>query len=232
MVLSASGKVPFTIVPTLRARQGIDQANSVGQDKNLQYEENEKSKVQNSIYDLQMAINRGHLSRTRFSGVAATTVNTTAAETTMIGAGKGNLTLPTNFFKVGKSLVVSASGVYSTKAAATGTITINFKLGSTAILTTGAVTPVASAVNYMWSFDGILTCQSIGSSGTVFGQGKVMHIDDATPTYDLFAWPMTNTAATTINTTTQQVMDLTVTWSTSDISNSIVCSNFIVRIQE
>lgn len=73
-----------------------------------------------------------------FAQTTNQTVANTVTETTLIDGGVGTLALPANFFKVGKSIRFELLGYHSSTA--NPNITIKVKLGSTVVLTTGAVT--------------------------------------------------------------------------------------------
>jgi hypothetical protein len=161
-----------------------------------------------------------------YVSTASGTVGGTGSETTLIGTGVGSLTLPANFFTVGKSIRIKANGYFS-DVAVPGNQTIKIKLGSTAVLSTGAVASPGSTTTAAWWVDAIITCRTTGSSGTVFGQGTQSHMTSALTTP--FTWQMRNTAATTIDTTAAQTIDLTQLWSTSDAGNTSTCSNIVVE---
>lgn len=159
-----------------------------------------------------------------FTSTAAATVANTVTETTLAGTGVGTLTIPANWYKVGKTLKVFASGVYSN----TGTPTIRIKLkhGATILVDTGAVTTTTGATNWQWTFEGYITCRTVGGTGTVILQGDFYINTSATA---VARYAMTATATITIDTTVTNVLDLTVTWGTASASNTITCSNFLAH---
>lgn len=160
--------------------------------------------------------------RSLFTSTADRTQANSVSELTIIGTGVGTLTLPAAFYDVaGKSARFSASGRYST----TGTPTLQFRLkhGSTVLGNSGAITTASGVTDREWTFDGLLTCRTTGSSGTVILQG-VLFINTSTTAVE--RWEMVNVAAVTINTTVTQAVDLTIQWGTASASNTITGSNF------
>lgn len=166
----------------------------------------------------------GHRSgpRSLFTSTAHRTQANTAAEVTIVGTGAGSLTLPTNFHdQAGSSLEVRAAGYYSN----TGTPTITFKIkyGSNILGSTGAVTTTTGATDWQWWFDGLATFRTVGASGTVIVQGRLL-IQTGTNTISIY--PMLQTATVTVNTTVTQAVDLTIQWGTASTSNTISGTNF------
>lgn len=153
-------------------------------------------------------------------------VSNTTTEGTIIGAGTlSTLTLPANYFKAGRNVHIKVWG-YMTNTG-TPTIRIKFKLGSTVIIDTAAVTMVSITGSMYWVAEGIITCRTTGSSGTVFGQGEFNYYSTSTVKNNI---AVANTATSTINTTTTQVVDVTAQWGTANASNVITGTNCIVWI--
>src|SRR6202012_1211506 len=103
-----------------------------------------------------------------------------------------------------------AQGYYS--ATGSPTATIAMLLGTTTIGSSGAVTVGSSPItNAHWSFDFDFVCESIGSSGSIIGQGLVAF---STGSGGMSFQPIVNTSAITLNTTTfPQAIKLTWQWS-------------------
>lgn len=159
---------------------------------------------------------------------SATVANSTT-EATLLGTVQGTLTLPVNFFTIGKSIRVIARGVIST-AAVPGTLNIRVRLGGVAgteIVTTAAQTMTASLTNRGWELDSIITCRTTGASGTVFGQGWFRYATSAT---DIAGWDMENSSSTTRSTLASQQVQVTAQFGTADASNSLTCSVALVEV--
>ena len=70
-----------------------------------------------------------YMGGTIFVQIADATVANTADETTLVGAGIGTTTLPTDFFLAGRAFRITANGYYSTRHDVT-TLQIKVKLGT------------------------------------------------------------------------------------------------------
>lgn len=152
----------------------------------------------------------------RFSQTQSVTVVNTVAETTLIGAGIGTLTIPANAMAPGSSFSGVALGFHS--ASGNPSIRIRVYLNSTVILDTGTVTSGNSS-NATWEFRGWVTCRTAGKTGTIMAQG--FYIESAGGT-NLFG--MVNNNPITIDTTIAQTMNATVQWGTASNSNSITAA--------
>jgi len=154
-----------------------------------------------------------------FAQTASVTVANTTTETTVTSTGQGTLTLPANFFTVGKTIEYVFSGFYTT----TGTPTLNFKFkyGSTVYVATGTVTLPTIGSSSLFTGRIRVTCRTTGGSGTVFVQGHM----DYRGTTVTFA-QLVSTSAQTINTTTTQAATLTAQWGTAAVANTLTLTNF------
>lgn len=152
---------------------------------------------------------------------ASVTLANSTTETTLISAtGTGTLTLPANFFRIGKIYRLTAMGFIST----TGTPTLNLrnKLGSTAIAATGAITLGNNLALALLSVDLLLTCRTVGGSGTVIAAGTAMLGAGGVSLYP------TSGTVVTIDTTASQVINLTGEWGTASASNTLTIANLAV----
>ena len=150
-------------------------------------------------------------------------IHTTASETNF----SLTQTVSTTQYYPGRIFKVSASGVYST----TGTPTLLFKvkIGSTTIVTFTARTGINNASNQSWRVEATIVCRTTGSSGTVMGYGTV-YINTATGVDTVET--VVNNAATTVNTTTAQALQVSLTWSASSSSNTATMTNFLVMLSD
>lgn len=155
-----------------------------------------------------------------FTQTADKSVTNTTSETSIIGTGIGTLTLPANFFSVGKTIRITVSGVYSTVAVTGDTVTIKVKYGSTVIGSTATTSLLAGASNlYFWA-ECLITCRSLGASGTVQISGGTTY--NISTVGGLAEDPMNNGAATTtVDTTASSLLDVTVTHSAANASNTV-----------
>ena len=142
----------------------------------------------------------------------------------IVSTGIGGVELLKNGFTVGKTYRVSGAGVFSNTG--TPTLDIKVKLGSTAILDTGAITTVTTASNREFYFQGLITVTVLGSSGAVNAQG-LFHETATTGAGKVY--PMANAAAVTVNTTTNQTLSVTAQWGASSASNTITLTNLVLE---
>lgn len=157
-----------------------------------------------------------------FASTNDATVANTTTETSVIGSsGIGTKTLSANYLTAGRTVHVVVRGRVGTKTISPGTLTIKFKLGSTAVWTAALSFPASLANDYA-EFVGDITCRSVGASGTVFAQASAMYNDGVTTTVN--APIAANTTTSTIDTTATQVIDVTATWATADPANTITGS--------
>lgn len=157
----------------------------------------------------------------QFTGGASKTVSNTASETTLVATVTGTQTLSAGALsEVGRQLRIEAWGYISDLL--TPTLELKFKLGSTAILDTGAITLATLTGNKLWHFVGTATVQTSGASGKLIGQGQF--------TYNQLITDILNTAQASIDTTTSLVADLTAQFGTASASNTIVCTNVMLEV--
>lgn len=150
------------------------------------------------------------------------TIANTAAETLFTGAASFNQ----NTLAVGQVLRVLASGVYSTDALLSGTLTFNVKIGSVYVASTAAITMTASLTNQGWMLDAFLIVASLGAGGTIEAQGRVF-LETASGT--MLAGAMPNTAVVTVDTTVLETLGVSVQWANAAAANSITLRQLVVE---
>jgi hypothetical protein len=165
------------------------------------------------------------LSGTIFTQTNTVTVANTVTETALTGTGVGTLTLPANFFTIGKSLNLVVRGFMSDTG--TPTLRIRVKLGSTTIGDTGAVALVGTINNEVFEVSYSLTCRTTGATGTVIGQGH-FEFDNSTNSGLFEGMPSTGT--TTIDTTATQAISVTAEWGTADPADTISATNCTIEV--
>lgn len=168
--------------------------------------------------------NKNFETKVVFVQTATATVANTVTQTALTSTGVGNLTIPANHLKVGKTYRIKGKGIVSDTG--TPTLRIRVKLGSTVVGDTGAIALVGTVSNDTFNLEFEFTTRSTGSSGTVFGQG-FFEFDNSNNT-GLFEG-MPNTATTTINTTTSQAISVSAEWGTASSSNTISLTNLTVE---
>lgn len=168
------------------------------------------------------------INASRFVATADKTVTDTAAETSAIPTGTGSLTLPANFLTVGKKIRISGHGVYTTPAVTGGTVTIKVKLGSTVLAQVATSALLVGATGASFQFECVITCRSAGASGSVVCGGAVNY--EVASAGRLFDDLDNGGAATTVDTTAQQVLDVTVTWDSASTSKIVKTTNALVEV--
>lgn len=170
--------------------------------------------TKNAVYDKIETIGNGAAVGTLFTQTADKTVTNTVTETSIIGTGVGNLTLPANFFVAGRTVRLRVGGIYSTPALATPSIIIKVKYGSTVIATITTSSLLSGATNLEFDGEILMTCRTTGSSGTVMVHGDIEYATGVAGTISVD--PLNNAGATTtINTTTSNALDITCQWDSA-----------------
>jgi hypothetical protein len=86
------------------------------------------------------------------------------------------ITLPTNFFQIGRVLNIKASGRISSVITTPGTARFDVRVGGIVVADSQAILldTVAAHTNVGWFLELFLTCRSVGNgtNGTLFMQGK------------------------------------------------------------
>ena len=163
------------------------------------------------------------LSSRQFSQTNVVTVNSTSAETTILGTGIGTLTLAANQLQAGDVIRFTLSG-YGQRSS--GNVTIRVKLGGTTIVATATAAP-SWAANGMFRRNAEITVNTIGATGTATGQGMSTFY-----TTNILApqMGMMSTAATTIDTTGTLAVDATIQWSTGALGNTVTTTTALIEV--
>lgn len=161
---------------------------------------------------------------TIFTGTADATYGNTSSQGETMPTGVGTTTLPANWWAAGRTIILEASGYYSTDVVAP-TLTALLRMGGTNIANSGAITMPSAITNRAWKYRGIYTCRTIGATGTIQCQGDAW-FDNALGGFTL-----------AIPTTTTTVFDTTATiaiprprwtWGTADSDNTMTLTNMRV----
>ena len=152
-----------------------------------------------------------------FTQTADQTIADTTTETTLFGTGVGTLTLPANFWVVGKTIRIEIHGDF----ADTGnpTVDIHVFYGATKISDSSPITLSGLSGTEEWETTVIITCRSVGATGTVetvidweyettTGSSAIERLD-------------VSGTLTTIDTTASGVLDVTFQWGTAAAANTI-----------
>lgn len=154
-----------------------------------------------------------------FRATADKTVTNTTSETSAIPTGVGTKTLQADWWVVGRTIRIRGHGTYSTPAVTGGTVTIKIKLGSTVIATVATSALLVGATGAAFKFEAIITCRSVGASGTVIVGGAADYqVAGGARVFDNLD---NGGATTTVDTTAEVDIDVTVTWDTASSSKIV-----------
>jgi hypothetical protein len=150
-----------------------------------------------------------------YAETAGTLVQNTTTPTSIFGTVTGITTLPANFFGVGKTIRIFASGTY-TQTSGTNTCTLALSIGtvpigSVALQHNNSVGPV------YWEAEWNITCRTSGASGTLQYTSKGV-LNTSSPTF-YFNSALTSAS---INTTNTNAIAITATWN--NLGNTLVTS--------
>ena len=156
------------------------------------------------------------LVNTSDSSAIASTNSETAYSTTA--------TLSKTLFKPGRIFRLTASGILST----TGTPTIRFRvrIGTTNIVVFTAQTCPNNSSNQPFLIQAEISVKTIGTSGTVAGEGRLFF--GSTTATEL----VVNATDTTVDTTPEQTLNVTAQWSVADAANTTKIRNFIAELSD
>src|SRR3990167_6884137 len=136
-----------------------------------------------------------------------------------------NKTISRSIFVIGKMIKLCASGIYSTTG--TPTLTFNVRFGTTNLVSFAAKTGINNASNQSWMIEAWIITRTTGSSGTVQCHGR-LSINTASGTDTV---ETVNTAsAVTVDTTVNNILQVSLTWSAASTSNTATLKNFIVEL--
>lgn len=174
--------------------------------------------------------------------VAGTAVATNAADTSLLlttaGATDCKITLPANYFSIGKCIRIKMALQLSNIVTTPGTLTLKVLFGAVVAFNGGAMqlSTTAHTTLPMW-VEILLTCRSVGSgtNATLIGQGiaisqclSLTAVADSTTTPATLLIPNTvPTAGTGWDSTAAQAIDLTANFSLT--GNSITLHQYTIE---
>lgn len=149
-------------------------------------------------------------------------------------------TLPANYLFAGKMFRVRATGRISTVVTTPGTLTIDFRLGSVNVFSSGAMAlNIVAQTNTPWIYDAIMTVRAVGATTTanILGQGLwtshavigASAIGTTGAASQIMPYNTAPAVGTGFDSTAAQLVDLFGTWSVANAANSITCHQFIVE---
>ena len=152
-----------------------------------------------------------------FTQTADQTIANTTTETTLFGTGVGTLTLPANFWVVGKTIRIEIHGDFADTGNPTAQIRV--KLDAVELSDSTAITLSGLGGTEEWETEVIITCRSVGGSGTL---ETVVDWEYETTTGSS-AIERLDIGGTlqTVDTTQSDTLDVTFAWGTANALNTL-----------
>ncbi|RJP48702.1 MAG: hypothetical protein C4586_08255 [Anaerolineaceae bacterium] len=144
------------------------------------------------------------------------------------------ITLPANYFEIGKKLRIKVGGRISNIVTTPGTLTLDVRLGAVIAFTTQAIQLNATAktnVSFLAEFE--LTCRAIGSgtSANLMGMGCITSESvsaAATGAVTVVAPASAPAVGTGFDSTAAQALNVFGTWSINDAGNTLTVHTYEV----
>jgi hypothetical protein len=168
--------------------------------------------------------------------IDGTALNTSTTATSIIPAA-AKLTLPANFFAIGRIIRAKILGRISNINPTPGNFTIDMRFGSTVVANSGTVALNTAQANTNVAFEAELlaTCRAIGAStsSNLMFQWKLssaaFSLLATTPAATVFAPSSAPAVGTGFDATTAQVVDIFGTFSTSNANNGVTVHQYILE---
>ena len=155
--------------------------------------------------------------------VVSATINT-VGEQSIVGSGKGSLTVPASTFLRGDSYHGKIGGlINATGGGSRSEITIKIKAGATILATTG-VFDLDTATNQGWECELDFTIASVGVTGSICTNGNFAYTKDGNRS--VFGYIFQDVEV--IDTTIANTLDVTVEWNVLNGGDDIYSANFVV----
>src|SRR5512144_2304049 len=167
-----------------------------------------------------------------YTSAAAAAYGNATAETTIVGTKKapGYVgaptagTLPAAYLNVvGRTTAFRTIGIIANTG--TPNLTLTFKLGTTAIITTGVQATATITGTLPFEFSGTFFTVTTGATGTLLGHGAFRYYTTAPVAV---TWSAYTAAAVTVDLTGTLAVDVTATWGTQSSSNTMTGQSTVV----
>lgn len=139
--------------------------------------------------------------------------------------------VPANFFEPGTQVELRAMGHFSNTG--TPTLSIGFYWGTAAVPIgqSALITTTTAATAWPWQLKYKGRVRSIGTAGTIYGQGT-FELGTSLTAVTLQFVPVSQALRTsTIDTSIEKVVGVGAQWGTSNAANSVTCEFFSVQIE-
>lgn len=174
---------------------------------------------------------------TAFQVYTSSTIGTTVSPSTMtLLAGQssvGSPTIPAAWIALGKSIRITARGWYGTTGTPNWTWAV--LMGTTSIMTTGAVAAPVTQTQSFWSASALLTVSTTstashgyamnGTYDIFVGSGPILG-----PNANIIAYSTNTLSAVNVDLTSQLTIQPIFTWGTSSASNKLTINNLMIEL--
>ncbi len=168
------------------------------------------------------ALSRAPMTVYQSTGVATINATTTVSTMTAIsGQGKvGSTTFPASWIATGRTIETTVEGSYST-AVAGSNWTWGVLLGTTSVLSTGALTPPTLQTGSSFKAVSNVTVLATGASGTVMGSYQVWASSGASNSAAFLLSFSTGSSSASVDLTSQLTVNPVFNWGTANSSMTI-----------
>ena len=171
------------------------------------------------------------LNYTAYQATATATIAASATVSTITALSQGNVgstTFPASWVATGRSIRVSAYGVYASTTAAE-TWKWDLVIGTMSVLTTGAVTVPVGQTNQTFRAIGVITIAATGAAGTANAHWDIAVSSGGTMGTPLISFSTSTALAQSVDWTSQLVVRPRFTWGSATAGNSIRFNNIYVE---
>lgn len=165
-----------------------------------------------------------------------TTTATSLFGATTVAAAQGRFTLPANFFSVGRTVRITATGRVSNIVTTPGTFTPSIRFGAVTVFTGGAIPlNIVAKTNVSFFMDVTLTCRSVGggTTATVMGVGRFVSesvLSSVAGVANACLLPASAPAVGTgFDSTTTNQVDVFGAWSIANAGNTITLHQYVLE---
>ena len=137
------------------------------------------------------------------------------------------LTIPGGTLGIGSIFKLTATGKFSNRANAPGSLTLEMRMGAAVVWSSGALNPTAVLrTDLTWWLELMLSCTKNGAAAKMLGVG-LLHVDvGAQGHYELPTANPVESAA--FDSTVDRDLDFFATWSVADAGNKMQVKQYLV----
>jgi hypothetical protein len=141
------------------------------------------------------------------------------------------ITVAGNQWEAGTEFEIRAMGEFSTTGTPTLLIGIYYGgVAGVALAVSAAITTASGAAAFPWQLDYRGVVRSIGTSGSINGQGR-LYLGTSLAVASINMMPITQELRTvTVDTTTNKAVTIGAQWGTSSASNTLTCNDISVKL--